>query len=165
MKKSTAGIIAIVTLIIGIIIGFGAGAKASYLRDGFKPGEWQMQAQNGPGMNGGAGMNAGTAMHRMPNGQMMPNSGMGGMNMTDMMTQMTASLSGKTGDDFDKTFLREMIVHHQGAVEMAKLALTNANHQEIKTLANAIITAQNKEIADMKMWLKNWYGLTGPQRQ
>jgi uncharacterized protein (DUF305 family) len=93
--------------------------------------------------------------HMMPNGQMMSNGG--SMSMADMMTSMNAELKGKTGDAFDQAFLSEMIVHHQGAVEMAQLALTNAKHQEIKDLASAIIMAQNKEIAEMKAWQKSWY--------
>lgn len=86
------------------------------------------------------------------------------MSMEDMMANMNAELEGKTGDDFDKAFLAEMIVHHQGAVEMAELATTNAEHVEIKNLANAIISAQNKEIGDMKVWLKNWYDIEYPEQ-
>lgn len=81
----------------------------------------------------------------------------GGMNMQGAMDGMMSGLTGKTGADFDKAFLSEMIVHHQGAVDMAQLALTNAQHQEIKDLARAIIAAQNKEIADMKSWQKVWF--------
>lgn len=92
-------------------------------------------------------------MHMMGNGTMMSNGGMQGM-----MSNMNAGLVGKSGDDFDKAFLGEMIVHHQGAVQMAQLALTNAKHQEIKDLASAIIASQNKEIADMLSWSKGWYG-------
>ena len=94
--------------------------------------------------------------HMMGNGQMMNNSG--GTDMQGMMSSMSASLRGKTGDDFDKLFLGEMTVHHQGAVEMAQLALTNAKHQEIKDLASGIIAAQNKEIGEMQSWSKSWYG-------
>lgn len=155
MRNSTVVGIAIITLIVGGLVGFVVGTNYSINDNTYRG---QMQA-NRP--NGGAGM-SGMAMHKMPNGQMMQNDAMGGMSMAEMMTQMNAELSGKTGDEFDKAFLREMIVHHQGAVEMAKLALQSANHQEIKTLASAIITAQNKEIADMKTWLRVWYGLTGP---
>lgn len=93
--------------------------------------------------------------HKMPDGSMMANNH--GENMEAMMKQMNAGLVGKTGDEFDKAFLKEMIVHHEGAVEMAKLALTNARHQEIKNLAQAIIEAQNKEIADMKNWQTTWF--------
>ena len=41
---------------------------------------------------------------------------------------------------------------------MAKDAQQKAEHEEIKKLADAIITAQDAEIAQMKQWLKDWYG-------
>lgn len=80
---------------------------------------------------------------------------MPGMNST--MDSMVSGLSGKTGDAFDKAFIEEMVVHHQGAVAMAQSALNNGRHAEIKNLANAIISAQNKEIGEMKAWYKKWY--------
>lgn len=98
--------------------------------------------------------NAKTGTHVMPDGSIMTNET---MDMAQMMADMNKALIGKVGDEFDKAFLSEMIVHHQGAVEMAKLALTNTKHQEIKDLAESIISAQNKEIGDMKNWLKDWY--------
>lgn len=71
--------------------------------------------------------------------------------------QMPAdSLKGKTGDDFDAAFISEMIAHHQGAIEMAKLSAANAKHDEIKQLSNDIISAQEKEISQMKQWQKDW---------
>lgn len=79
--------------------------------------------------------------------------------MADTMASMNAKLQGKTGDEFDKAFLNEMIMHHEGAIGMAQAAQTNAKHQEVKALAVAIISAQNKEITDMKAWLKSWYGI------
>lgn len=97
----------------------------------------------------------GMGIHMMPNGKMMMNSG---MSMRDMMASMNANLYGKTGDSFDKAFLEEMIMHHEGAVEMAQLALKNAKHEEIKNLSTDIISAQNKEISQMKLWLSTWYG-------
>ena len=72
------------------------------------------------------------------------------------MSQMTETLANKTGDDFDKTFLVNMIEHHEGAVDMAELATKNAKHSEVKKLSADIITAQEKEIADMKQWQNNW---------
>jgi len=92
--------------------------------------------------------------HMMPDGTMMNNDG---SDMSSMMMDMNAALRGKTGDDFDKAFLSEMIVHHQGAIDMAELALTGAKHQEIKDLSKAIVSAQTKEIAEMKSWQKAWY--------
>jgi uncharacterized protein (DUF305 family) len=78
------------------------------------------------------------------------------MGMSMSMNDMTANLKGKTGDDFDKVFLSEMIVHHQGAIDMANLAKQNANHNEIKKLADDIVAAQTKEINEMKQWQKDW---------
>lgn len=72
------------------------------------------------------------------------------------MDGMVSSLKGKTGDDFDKAFVAEMINHHQGAIDMAKLAQQNAKHQEIKTLAGNIISAQTSEIDAMKSWQTQW---------
>ena len=78
--------------------------------------------------------------------------------MHNMMQGMTGRLEGKTGEDFDRIFLDDMIVHHQGAVKMAELAQKNAGRQEIKDLSAAIIAAQNKEIADMQNWRTQWFG-------
>lgn len=61
-----------------------------------------------------------------------------------------------TGEDYDRYFIANMIAHHQGAVEMANLALTNASHSEIKTLATAIVSAQTSEINNMTAWQKSW---------
>jgi uncharacterized protein (DUF305 family) len=49
-----------------------------------------------------------------------------------------------------------MISHHQSAIDMAKLAQQNAKHDEVKTLAGNIITAQTAEIAQMKEWQLQW---------
>lgn len=76
------------------------------------------------------------------------------MSMTHMMTE----LESKSSDDFDKAFITQMITHHQGAILMAGEAKQKANHQEIKTMADAIISAQQKEIDEMKSWYKSWYG-------
>jgi len=99
--------------------------------------------------------NTPVAEHQMENGSMMS-----GMNhsMGSSMDNMMAGLEGKTGDAFDKAFIEEMVIHHQGAVDMAQAALKNGKHPEILTLSTAIIGAQNKEIADMKAWYKSWYG-------
>jgi len=72
------------------------------------------------------------------------------------MSDMTTSLKGKAGDDFDKAFLNEMIAHHKGAVAMAQLASKNAKHDEVKQLSKDIITAQDKEIEEMILWQTKW---------
>ena len=72
------------------------------------------------------------------------------------MSGMVNELEGKTGDNFDKAFIEQMIPHHQGAIEMAKQAKTNAFHQEIKDMADDIISAQTKEINQMRQWQSSW---------
>jgi len=84
-----------------------------------------------------------------------PSAGHTGMDeMT--MSQMTASLQDKTGDDYDKAFIAHMIEHHQAAVDMADLSADKAKHDEIKKLSEAIISAQKKEIDQMKQWQMDW---------
>lgn len=70
---------------------------------------------------------------------------------------MTSSLQGLSGKDFEIKFMQEMIVHHQSAVQMAQLVPTHTKRAELNTLAQNIISAQNKEISDMTGWLAKWY--------
>ena len=79
-----------------------------------------------------------------------------GMDMGGDMVEMQNKLQGLTGEEYDKEFLKQMIVHHEQAVEMSQYAATNAKHQEIKDLASAVISAQTKEIEQMKQWQKDW---------
>lgn len=79
------------------------------------------------------------------------------MNMESMMSGMMAGLKGKTGDAFDKEFLSGMIIHHQGAVEMAEAVLATSKRPELIKLANDIISAQTKEIGMMQDWQKAWF--------
>lgn len=65
-------------------------------------------------------------------------------------------LSSLSGNDFDLEFIRQMTPHHEGAVIMAKEALQKSTKDEIKSLAGAIIKAQEAEIAQMKTWQTAW---------
>ena len=83
--------------------------------------------------------------------------GMQGMNMGMSMGEMSSTLATLKGDDFDRMFITLMIEHHQGAIDMANLVLSNSEKEELKDLANDIIIAQTKEIEMMKSWLDSWY--------
>jgi uncharacterized protein (DUF305 family) len=72
------------------------------------------------------------------------------------MEEMRKNLEGKSGDAFDKAFISNMIQHHHGAIDMANEAQKNAKHSELKSMANDIIIAQEKEIAQMQDWQKQW---------
>jgi uncharacterized protein (DUF305 family) len=57
-------------------------------------------------------------------------------------------------DNTDVDFVRGMIPHHQGAVDMAKAVLAHGKDPEIRKLAEAIVKAQEEEIAFMNKWLQ-----------
>jgi uncharacterized protein (DUF305 family) len=67
-----------------------------------------------------------------------------------------------SGDDFDRAFLAQMIMHHAMAVMMARPVVANASHQELKDLGQAIIDDQTREIAQMRQWAADWYGIALP---
>jgi uncharacterized protein (DUF305 family) len=64
---------------------------------------------------------------------------------------------GPADANFDLRFIDAMIPHHQGAVVMAKDVLQKSKRPELRQLATAIISAQDKEIAQMQQWRKAWY--------
>jgi uncharacterized protein (DUF305 family) len=66
-----------------------------------------------------------------------------------MHKDMTMQFSGNA----DVDFARGMIPHHQGAIEMAEIVLRYGKDTSVKKLANEIIAAQKKEIAQMRAWL------------
>lgn len=88
--------------------------------------------------------------------QTMQESTHSGSGMDMSMQDMMDSLSGKKGEEFDKAFISGMIQHHTGAITMAKEAQMNAGREEIKNMAQDIITAQEKEIEQMRQWQKDW---------
>ena len=67
-----------------------------------------------------------------------------------MHKDMDITLSG----DADVDFVKGMIPHHRGAIDMAKVVLQHGADPQLKTLATSIIADQEKEIAMMRDWLK-----------
>ncbi|CAN1213005.1 DUF305 domain-containing protein [Tumidithrix helvetica PCC 7403] len=77
---------------------------------------------------------------------------MGHMNHGGMSMEM-----GTADAEYDLRFIDAMIPHHQGAIAMARTAQQKSNRPEIKKLAEAIIQDQEKEIAQLQQWRKQWY--------
>ena len=75
------------------------------------------------------------------------------MGMMGNDTDMTRLEKAK---DFDKAFVEEMIPHHQMAVMMATMLKNGTKRPEMTKLADDIITAQNREIEQMRGWLRDW---------
>jgi uncharacterized protein (DUF305 family) len=80
------------------------------------------------------------------------------------MHQDMMNMSAMTGDA-DTDFLRMMVPHHQGAVEMAEAVLKHGKDARIKKLAKEIISAQKKEIAMMNAWLAETESKKAPAKK
>ncbi|MBD2746602.1 DUF305 domain-containing protein [Microvirga sp. BT688] len=68
-----------------------------------------------------------------------------------MHKNMDIAFSGNA----DVDFVRGMIPHHQGAIDMAKVALQHAKDEQIRKWAQDVIREQEREIGEMQAWLKN----------
>lgn len=109
------------------------GAEVMKMRTWQKDWGYEVTMSGGHGSHGGAGMDMGGDMVEMQN-----------------------KLKDLTGEAYDKEFLKQMILHHEQAVEMSRYAEANAKHQELKDLAREVIAAQTKEIEQMKQWQQEW---------
>lgn len=67
-----------------------------------------------------------------------------------MMKNMSVKMSGDT----DVDFIKMMLAHHQGAVDMAEVELKYGKDPEARKLAETIIADQQREIKQMQDWLK-----------
>lgn len=63
-------------------------------------------------------------------------------------------LSAARGAEFDRLFLRGMIGHHNGAVEMAQRVATDGVDLQVQELAADVATGQAAEVARMKDMLR-----------
>ncbi len=82
------------------------------------------------------------------------------MEMSPQQTQSMGMMDPQelaNREPFDRAFIDAMIPHHQSAIEMARVALENSDNPKIKELAENIVSAQQKEIEQMKQWREEWY--------
>jgi uncharacterized protein (DUF305 family) len=86
--------------------------------------------------------------------------GMPGMDHGTQSMDMAAEveLLRTAPEPFDQAFIDAMILHHQSAIDAARLAEQQASRQEIRELAQTIIADQQREIDQMRSWREEWYG-------
>lgn len=85
----------------------------------------------------------------------------GGVLSPDRATTVSSQAASTTRNAADAQFAQMMIVHHEGAIEMAELAIDAASTDEVKALGERIAAAQQPEIDQMTAWLRAW-GERGP---
>jgi uncharacterized protein (DUF305 family) len=79
-----------------------------------------------------------------------------------MMSMIGLGQTSQMMGSIDGHFIEQMIPHHDDAITMGKLALENAEHQEIRDLGQNIIEAQSAEIDQMKSWYQTWFNASVP---
>lgn len=78
----------------------------------------------------------------------------GGNAMMAAMMEMDNKMKNITiSGDVDKDFVMMMIPHHEGAISMAESEIANGHENEIKQMAQKMISAQSSEINEMQMWV------------
>lgn len=76
---------------------------------------------------------------------------------------MMGDLSKLKDKELEKAYIQGMIAHHKGAIDMANQIVNKTNRSEIKTMAQAIIDTQTKEVTLLEGWLQSKYsGVVAP---
>lgn len=66
--------------------------------------------------------------------------------------EMHEKMAAASGQTIDQAYVAKMIAHHEGAVAMAEVALRDSRDPEIRRMAQSVVDAQTREIAEMKAW-------------
>ena len=71
--------------------------------------------------------------------------------MEKMHAPMMEAIKAPTADE---AFVKGMIPHHQGAIDMANVVLKYTKDEKVKTWAQHVLREQTKEIAEFEAWVK-----------
>jgi uncharacterized protein (DUF305 family) len=97
----------------------------------------------------------GGSMDMEMGGEHSDHSGHMGMDASEMGMDMDPAQLAEA-ESFDLAFVRMMIPHHEGAVQMAQDLLAEGENDELQQMARSIIKSQTAEIKTMEAWQKEW---------
>jgi uncharacterized protein (DUF305 family) len=160
MKKTTIALavagLTLVSAVASAQMRHDQGSDSSMHSRHGTPGQGAMHANMHGGMMQGGTMHGGKhgsmsgSQNMQPKGDTGPSSlAFHGVSMK-MHSAMDIAYTGNS----DVDFVKGMIPHHAGAIDMAKTVLAFGKDPEVKKFAETIIKAQETEIAQMNDWLK-----------
>lgn len=139
------------TIILTVILSVAAMALAACGTT--EPTNTNARANSGNSMNINGMNHSSMNMNGMNHNSMPMNAN---HNMSGMMNDMKSDPNAASAP-YDLQFIDTMTHHHEGAIEMAEMALKKSTNDELKKFAQKIIDDQKKEIAQMKEWREKWY--------
>jgi uncharacterized protein (DUF305 family) len=144
-------------LVILAAAGVVLASAVAYAQMQHGPGMQQRQGMHGQGMHGqgmhGKSMHGGHSSHGQAAGEAKGDTSPSSLAFHGINVKMHKAMDIAFTGNTDVDFVKGMIPHHEGAVDMAKTALAFGKDPEIRALAEAIVKAQETEIAQMKAWL------------
>lgn len=67
---------------------------------------------------------------------------------------MHEKMMGAAGSDATETWVRKMIEHHRGGIEMSQIVLRDTRDAKVRQMAQKTVTEQRREIGELQAWLR-----------
>nr|WP_269141241.1 DUF305 domain-containing protein [Sphingomonas sp. IC-56] len=68
--------------------------------------------------------------------------------------RMHEKMMAAVGADATETWVRKMIEHHRGGIEMSQMVIRQTRDQKVRQMATKTVAMQQKEVAELNAWLR-----------